>query len=98
MKTAWERSDIYVITRLKPLSYEISHCKDEIEKCEWMEIRELLVRFDTTPLLKLVCKLVLHGLQNGFEHVEITDTEMKSWVDPTRTFKLYHRPLPFKPF
>ena len=98
MKTAWNKSDIYAVTRLKPLSYSINHCKDEIEKCDWMKIKELLVRQDTTPLLKLVCKLILHGLKNGFEQVDIKDTEMRSWVDPRRTFKLYHRPLPFKPF
>ena len=38
MRNTFDKSDIYIICRMTPLSYGISRCEDEIAKCEWMKI------------------------------------------------------------
>ncbi|XP_060522100.1 uncharacterized protein LOC132699423 isoform X2 [Cylas formicarius] len=35
-------SDIYIVVSLKPISFDIDKCNREIEKCQWMDIKEYL--------------------------------------------------------
>ena len=94
MKNAFDKSDVYVVCRMEPLSFGISHCEDEIAQCQWMELSTLLAHTDTTPLTKLAARLAKHGLKNGFESVDIVANSMRSWVNPSQTFSLFHRYMP----
>ncbi|RMX37015.1 hypothetical protein pdam_00005051 [Pocillopora damicornis] len=94
MKNAFDKSDVYVVCRMEPLSFGISHCEDEIAQCQWMELSTLLTHTDTTPLTKLAARLAKHGLKNGFESVDIVANSMRSWVNPSQTFSLFHRYMP----
>jgi len=94
MKNAFGKSDIYLICRMAPLSYGISKCEDEIAKCEWMNLSELLTHTDTGPMTRLAARLAAHGLKNGFENVDILPNRMTSWVDPNKSVCIFHRYLP----
>lgn len=94
MKNAFDKSDIYIVCRMEPLNFGISHCEDEIAKCEWMKLSTLITHKDTTSLTKLAARLTLHGLRNGFESVDIVGKRVQSWVNPNQTFTLFHKHLP----
>lgn len=94
MKNAFGKSDIYLICRMAPLSYGISKCEDEIAKCEWMNLSELLTHTDTGPMTRLAARLAAQGLKNGFENVDILPNRMTSWVDPKKSVCIFHRYLP----
>ncbi|KAL9971720.1 hypothetical protein ACROYT_G017922 [Oculina patagonica] len=94
MRNAFDKSDIYVVCRMEPLSYGLSPCEDEIAKCEWMKLSTLITHTDTTPLTKLAARLASHGMKNGFESVDIVGNRMRSWINPNQTFSLFHRYLP----
>ncbi|KAK2556010.1 Exocyst complex component 1 [Acropora cervicornis] len=94
MKNAFGKSDIYLICRMAPLSYGISKCEDEIAKCEWMNLSELLTDADTGPMTRLAARLAAQGLKNGFENVDILPNRMTSWVDPKKSVCIFHRYLP----
>ena len=94
MKNAFGKSDIYLICRMAPLSYGISKCEDEIAKCEWMNLSELLTHTDTGPMTRLAARLAAHGLKNGFENIDILPNRMTSWVDPKKSVCIFHRYLP----
>lgn len=93
MKATFNKSDIYVVCRMKPLTYDIIICDDEIMACEWMHLSDIINHPDTTPLTKLAAKIALNGMKYGFEHFDISASELRSWIDPTKTFLIYHRPL-----
>jgi hypothetical protein len=78
---------------MKPITYDIILCDDEIMACQWMHLDEVISHPDTTPLTKLAAKLAINGMKYGFEHFDITASELRSWVDQTKTFFIYHRPL-----
>ena len=94
MKNAFDKSDIYIICRMEPLSFDINPCEDEIAKCEWMKLSTLITHPEVGPLTKLVGRLAAHGLKNGFENVDMVENKMKSWMNPEQTVSLYHRFLP----
>lgn len=94
MKNAFDRSDMYIVCRLEPLSREINHCEEEIDRCEWMKLSTLLTSPEAGPLTKLVGRLVAHGLKNGFENVDMVQNRMRSWINPEQTVSIYHRYLP----
>lgn len=94
MRNAFNKSDIYVVCRMEPLTYGLCPCEDEIAKCEWMKLSTLITHTDTTPLTKLAARLAAHGLKNGFESVDIVGNRMRSWINPNQTFSLFHRYLP----
>jgi len=87
------QSDFYFICRLQPKTFEITPCQVEIERAEWVSLTDLLHSDDSSPLTRLVCKMVLHGQQHGYENVDISGSMMKSWVKGYDDFFLYHRPL-----
>ncbi|CAH3143225.1 unnamed protein product [Porites evermanni] len=94
MKNAFDKSDIYIICRMSPLSYGISHCEDEIARCEWMKLSTLITHADTGPITRLAARLAVYGMKNGFQNVDLEPNRMRSWVDPNKTVCLYHRYLP----
>lgn len=91
---AFGRSDIFVVCRLKPLTFDIMHCENEISHCKWMSLEELHANTtDISPITHRMCQIMLHGIKHGFDNVDIRFKEMKS-VYKGLKYKLYHRPLP----
>ena len=91
--TLFDQSDFYFVCRLHPLTFELKPCPDEILSCQWININEALSMPDCTPFAKIVCKLLLKGLEKGFHHVDIPAEEMMSWWKPNSKYVLFHRPL-----
>lgn len=89
--TSFGQSDLYYICRLKPTTFEICACPDEIAECEWKTIEELLRMDNVAPFVKLICRLLLKGKKNGFDTVDIVGEEMESWVTKNKKMILYHR-------
>lgn len=83
------RSDLYIICRLEPLTYEINFCKDEIKACEWIDLNEMC-NYTQSKLTQLTAEAIRYGKENGFDKVDIKPQEMKS-VFPGRTYKYYYR-------
>ncbi|XP_074849453.1 nucleoside diphosphate-linked moiety X motif 6 isoform X1 [Carettochelys insculpta] len=90
---AFGRSDMYIICRLQPSSFNISFCQEECLSCEWMDLEELARTKDTTPITSHVAKLLLYGYKEGFEKIDITMKEFPA-VYTGLFYKLYHRELP----
>ncbi|MEE6461623.1 hypothetical protein FKM82_001350 [Ascaphus truei] len=90
---AFGKSDIYIICRLKPLSYSINFCPQECLKCEWMDLEELAYTSNTTPITSRIAKLLLYGYQAGFQKVDITMRTFPA-VYTGLFYTLYHRELP----
>ncbi|XP_071124671.1 nucleoside diphosphate-linked moiety X motif 6-like [Mytilus edulis] len=91
---AFGRSDIFIVCRLKPLTFDIMHCENEISHCKWMSLEELHANTtDISPITHRTCQIMLHGIKHGFDNVDIRFKEMKS-VYKGLKYKLYHRPLP----
>lgn len=91
---AFGRSDIYAVCRLSPLSFEINWCSQEISFCDWMAVDDFVLHEHTTAFGKCIGKLLLHGLKNGFDTVDITVEELEYPLPSRRkTYKLFTRPL-----
>lgn len=86
-------SDMYIICRLSPLTYEINFCTQECLRCEWLGIGELAKTSDTTPITSRIAGLLLHGLERGFDEIDLTMEELPV-VYSGRFYQLYHRQLP----
>ncbi|XP_074806925.1 nucleoside diphosphate-linked moiety X motif 6 isoform X2 [Natator depressus] len=86
-------SDMYIICRLQPSSFNISFCQQECLRCEWMDLEELAKTKDTTPITSSVAKLLLYGYREGFDKIDITMREFPA-VYTGLFYKLYHRELP----
>ncbi|XP_053112568.1 nucleoside diphosphate-linked moiety X motif 6 [Hemicordylus capensis] len=90
---AFGKSDMYIICRLQPSSFNISFCQQECLRCEWMELAELAKTKDTTPITSNVARLLLYGYKEGFDKIDITMREFPA-VYSGLFYKLYHRQLP----
>ncbi|XP_061643478.1 nucleoside diphosphate-linked moiety X motif 6 isoform X2 [Phyllopteryx taeniolatus] len=90
---AFGMSDMYVICRLRPLSYDIHFCTHECERCEWLSLAELARTADTTPITARVARLLLHGLERGFECIDLAMEELPA-VYSGMFYQLYHRQIP----
>ncbi|KAM9378295.1 nucleoside diphosphate-linked moiety X motif 6 [Phaethornis superciliosus] len=90
---AFGKSDMYIICRLEPSSFNINFCQQECLRCEWMDLNELARAKDTTPITSNVAKLLLYGYQEGFDKIDITMREFPA-VYTGLFYKLYHRELP----
>uniref|UniRef100_A0A3B5ANG6 Nucleoside diphosphate-linked moiety X motif 6 n=1 Tax=Stegastes partitus TaxID=144197 RepID=A0A3B5ANG6_9TELE len=90
---AFGMSDMYIICRLSPLTYEINFCTQECLRCEWLHLSELAKTNDTTPITTRVARLLLHGLEHGFDRVDLTMEELPA-VYSGMFYQLYHRQLP----
>ncbi|KAF0039980.1 hypothetical protein F2P81_008215 [Scophthalmus maximus] len=89
---AFGMSDMYVICRLRPLTYDIDFCTQECLRCEWLPLGELARTADTTPITSRVAALLLRGLERGFEHIDLAMEELPA-VYSGRFYQLYHRQL-----
>ncbi|XP_060903656.1 nucleoside diphosphate-linked moiety X motif 6 [Labrus mixtus] len=90
---AFGMSDMYIICRLSPLTYDIDFCTQECLRCEWLELAELAKTNDTTPITSRVSRLLLHGLERGFHHIDLPMEELPA-VYSGMFYQLYHRRLP----
>ena len=63
---------------MKPLSYDITPCKDEVIKCQWLPARELQLSPLATQLTNRIAEMALKGLQDGFEQYDIDCEEWPS--------------------
>ncbi|XP_061542726.1 nucleoside diphosphate-linked moiety X motif 6 [Phycodurus eques] len=90
---AFGMSDMYVICRLSPLSYDIHFCTHECERCEWLSLAELARTADTTAITARVARLLLHGLERGFECIDLGMEELPA-VYSGMFYQLYHRRIP----
>ncbi|XP_005143076.1 nucleoside diphosphate-linked moiety X motif 6 isoform X1 [Melopsittacus undulatus] len=90
---AFGKSDMYIICRLEPSSFNISFCQQECLRCEWMDLGELAQTKLATPITSNIAKLLLYGYQEGFDKIDITMREFPA-VSTGLFYKLYHRELP----
>ncbi|XP_003221816.1 nucleoside diphosphate-linked moiety X motif 6 [Anolis carolinensis] len=90
---AFGKSDMYIICRLEPSSFNISFCQQECLKCEWMELSDLAKSKETTPITSNIARLLLYGYREGFDKIDLTMREFPA-VYTGLFYKLYHRELP----
>eukprot|EP00057_Strongylocentrotus_purpuratus_P017021 XP_011671495.1 PREDICTED: nucleoside diphosphate-linked moiety X motif 6 isoform X2 [Strongylocentrotus purpuratus] len=90
--SAFGRSDIYVVTHLKPLTFDINICTTELTNAAWTPVDELTTTNEHTHLTVRMAQLIQHGFLEGFEKVDISMHELPS-VYKNMTYKLFHRPL-----
>ncbi|KAG9345556.1 hypothetical protein JZ751_008700 [Albula glossodonta] len=90
---AFGMSDLYLICRMRPLSFHIEFCTQECLRCEWIDLEELARTGHTTPITSRVSRLLLHGLMHGFHHIDL-GMEVLPAVYSGMFYQLYHRPLP----
>ncbi|XP_072170800.1 nucleoside diphosphate-linked moiety X motif 6-like [Diadema setosum] len=91
--SAFGRSDIYVVTRLRPLTFDINICTTEVSNAGWIPVEELTLSNEHTPLTCRMAKLIRHGLAEGFDKVDVGMHELPS-VYKGMTYKLFHRYVP----
>lgn len=89
---AFAMSDMYIICRLRPLSYDIDFCTQECLRCEWLELAELARTDRTTPITSRVARLLLRGLERGFGEIDLVMEELPA-VYSGVFYQLYLRPL-----
>ena len=77
---------------MTPLTFEITPCQDEILKCQWVGLRELQLSPLATQLTNRIAELMLQGMENGFENVDIVPEEWPSLL-PGHTYELFIRRL-----
>ena len=90
---AFGASDLYLICRLRPLSYAIDFCTEECLRCDWLPLAELARTEETTPITSRVARLLLHGLEHGWAAVDLPAETLPA-AQPGRCYQLYHRGLP----
>lgn len=90
---AFGMSDMYIICRLRPLTFDINFCVQECERCEWLDLAQLAETGDTTPITSRVAGLLLHGLERGFHAIDLGMEEIPA-VYSGMFYQLYHRQLP----
>ncbi|KAI5097661.1 nucleoside diphosphate-linked moiety X motif 6 [Silurus meridionalis] len=90
---AFGNSDMYLICRLSPVTYEINFCRHECLRCEWMDLAELAKVSDAAPITSRIAKLLLYGLENGFESVDLSVEELPA-VYTGLVYQIYHRKIP----
>ncbi|XP_075716597.1 nucleoside diphosphate-linked moiety X motif 6 [Rhinoderma darwinii] len=90
---AFGKSDMYIICRLKPLSYNINFCPQECLRCEWMDLKQLASTSQTTPITSRIAKLLLYGFKEGFHNIDLTRMTLPA-VYSGLFYSLYHKKLP----
>lgn len=91
--SAFGRSDLYIVCRLRPLTFDILPCDQEVLKCQWMHIHELRDHIQTASITHRITSLVLYGLDHGFDSIEYSAEQMKS-VYVGQYFTLFHKSIP----
>lgn len=79
---------------MKPLTFDLHPCPDELIKCEWKKLSELVSCKDTTVLTQRVSKLLEEGKREGFETIDMAMEEwpmlFTGWTSE-KTYKLFIR-------
>lgn len=73
----YDKSDIYFVCRLSPLSEDIAIQADEIEECRWLPISEYLSSDSVSTFNK-------HIVKAAIESPGVVHTEIKGYSDPKR--------------
>jgi ADP-ribose pyrophosphatase YjhB (NUDIX family) len=60
-----EKSDIYFVTRLEPLSFDLRPDPSEIEECFWMPLDEYLSSPHTHPFNRRIVEAAMRGAREG---------------------------------
>ncbi|KAL7861095.1 hypothetical protein AOLI_G00174440 [Acnodon oligacanthus] len=89
---AFGMSDMYLICRLSPLTHDISFCTQECLRCEWLDLVDLAKTKDTTPVTSRIAKLLLYGLEKGFDSIDLSMEEVPA-VYTGLFYQIYHRKL-----
>ncbi|XP_059150075.1 nucleoside diphosphate-linked moiety X motif 6-like [Physella acuta] len=89
---AFGRSDLYIICRMRPLTFDLHPCPHEIAACRWMPVEQLRQEVQATSLTHKMAELVMLGLREGFQHVDISSCQMAS-IYKGLHFHIFHRPL-----
>ncbi|KAL8576390.1 hypothetical protein ACOMHN_048957 [Nucella lapillus] len=90
---AFGRSDLYVLCRLRPMTFDLTPCSQEIGQCRWMTLEELRAQMRNVSSLTLrLTDLIQRGLDQGFEDVDIVQEGHRSLYRGL-TFNMFFRPL-----
>ncbi|XP_059500575.1 nucleoside diphosphate-linked moiety X motif 6 isoform X2 [Stegostoma tigrinum] len=92
---AFGKSDMYIVCRLKAVSFDISFCQEECLRCEWMDLEELARSEHTTLITSRIAKLLFYGFREGFDKIDVNMREFPA-VYTGLFYKLYHKELPEK--
>lgn len=76
---------------MKPITYDITPCPDEVVKCQWIKLDTLIKANDVTPLVYAIVKLLWFGRLKGFESIDNYSHEISS-VYPGLKYRLFYRP------
>ncbi|XP_027027518.1 nucleoside diphosphate-linked moiety X motif 6 isoform X2 [Tachysurus fulvidraco] len=90
---AFGNSDMYLICRLAPVTYNINFCKHECLRCEWMDLAKLAKASDGAPITSRIAKLLLYGLENGFDNIDLSMEELPA-VYTGLVYQIHHRKIP----
>ena len=90
MPHAFDQSDLYFLCRLKPITFDIRPCPDEISQCQWMKLDSLIQAGSVTPLMSTITKLFQIGKRKGFDTIDINSHEFDS-IYPGLTYSLFSR-------
>ncbi|XP_072351799.1 nucleoside diphosphate-linked moiety X motif 6 isoform X1 [Scyliorhinus torazame] len=92
---AFGKSDMYIVCRLKAVSFDINFCQEECLRCEWMDLEELARSEHTTLITNRIAKLLFYGCREGFDKIDLNMREFPA-VYTGLFYKLYHKELPEK--
>ena len=87
---AFDQSDLYFICRMKPLTFDITPCEDEVLKCQWVGLRELQLSPLATQLTNRIAELVLQEMETGFKDIDIVPEQWPSLL-PGYSYELFVR-------
>lgn len=103
LTNSFQISDLYFICRMKPLTFNIHPCQDEVLKCRWMKLQDLAVSLEATPLSHRISKMVLErrsrkeeGERSEYDFKSL-DIGMEEWelnfpkFSLNRSYKLFLR-------
>ncbi|GFR65117.1 nucleoside diphosphate-linked moiety X motif 6-like [Elysia marginata] len=89
---AFGRSDIYILCRLKPLTFDLNPCVEEISACQWMKVEELKREVHASSITHRMAEIISFGLREGWDKVDICPTKMES-IYKGKMFHMFNRPL-----
>jgi len=79
---------------MTPVTVELDPCPDELLKCEWMKLDQLLLSDGATPLTQRACQLLSQAKQCGTSGIDISMEELSmpytGWTSD-KTYKLFLR-------
>jgi len=90
MPHAYDQSDLYFLCRMKPITYDIHPCPDEVSQCQWMKLSSLIQAESVTPLILKIAELLHIGKSEGFNMIDINAQEFNS-IYPGLKYSLFHR-------